>query len=155
MNFNKKDVLTGFVLLILIASGVYFYKNYNNSKKQDLSTPPVSYEFKKDFEDNFKITFPEGKNVKELKDVSGGNSRAVATENEILLDADELNNNFYYQGWMEKKDGTLVSLGKFDVAKGGFLLNYKGLDNESYKLIVSLETNNDNKIEKKILEGSF
>ena len=62
---------------------------------------------------------------------------------------------FFYNAWLEK-DGNVVSLGKLQAAKGGWLLEYDNIQYSDYKnIIISLEKVNDNKLEKRILEGSF
>jgi hypothetical protein len=155
MNYSKKDVITGFVIILLIIVGVYLYqKNKNKVVPESISTP-VSFEFKKEFSDTFKIDIPEDVNSVELKDISGGDSRGIATETEILVDANNPTESKYYEAWLEK-DGMLVSMGKLQMAKGGWLLSYDKSKYEDYKkIIVSLEKINDNKIETRILEGSF
>lgn len=161
MNYSKKDVVTGFVIIFIIIAGVYFYKYLNNKEAPVSVTSPASFEFKKEFSDSFKIEIPDGVNSVELKDISGGDGRGIATETEILVDADDPATNEYYEAWLEK-DNKLVSLGKLQMAKGGWLLNYDKSKYEDYKkIIVSLEkitdvySITDNKIETRILEGSF
>lgn len=155
MNYSKKDIITGFVIIFLIIVGVYLYQKNKNKVVPESITTPVSLEFKKDFADSFKIDIPEDVNSIELKDISGGDSRGIATETEILIDADEPATNEHYEAWLEK-DGKLVSLGKLQIAKGGWLLNYdKSKYGDYRKIIISLEKINDNKIETRILEGSF
>lgn len=155
MNYSKKDVITGFVIILLIIVGVYLYQKNNNKVVPESITTPVSFEFKKDFADSFKIDIPVDATSVELKDVLGGDSRGIATETEILVDANNPTESKYYEAWLEKDD-KLVSLGKLQMAKGGWLLNYdKSKYGEYKKIIVSLEKINDNKIETRILEGSF
>lgn len=155
MNFNRKDVVTGLIIILLIIGGAYLYKYLKKPRTQTPTPSPVSFEFKKDFSDSFKIDIPDNVSSIELRDVSGGDSRGIATENEILVDANNPDENKYYEAWLEKDD-KLVSLGKLQMAKGGWLLNYDKSKYSDYKkIIISLEKTNDNKIEKKILEGSF
>lgn len=155
MNFNRKDVVTGLIIIFLIIGGAYLYRYLKNPRTTTPTPSPVSFEFRKDFEDSFKLDIPDNVNSIELKDVSGGDGRGIATENEILVDANNPDENKYYEAWLEKDD-KLVSLGKLQMAKGGWLLNYDKSKYSDYKkIIISLEKTNDNKIEKKILEGSF
>jgi len=154
MNFNKKDVFTGFVVILFVVAGVYLYKYLKTPRTTSVTQTPISYEFKKDFEDTFKLDIPDNANSIELKDITGGDSRGIATENEVLVDANDPESGFY-QAWIEK-DGVLTSLGKLTTAKGGWLVEYSmPISVENSKVVVSLEMNNDNKIEKRILEGSF
>lgn len=148
------NVVIGFVIIILIVAGAFYYRKTLRDKKVSAPTP-VSIEFKKDFADSFKIDIPSDVNTIELKDVSGGDSRGIATNREILIDANDPEKGFYYEAWLESSD-KLVSLGKLQIAKGGWILSYDNSKNlDSTKVVISLEKINDNKIEKRILEGSF
>lgn len=155
MNFYKKDVMVGLVIVLIIISGAYLYRYLKKPRIQKITPSPASYEFKKDFEESFQLDIPDNVNSIELKDVSGGNSRGIATDNEILVDADDPEAGFYYEAWLEKESG-LISLGKLRFAKGGWLIEYDRSKNPTFtKVIVSLEKENDNNLEKRILEGSF
>ncbi len=154
MNYSKKDIITGFVIILIIVLGFYLYQN---SKKQTIKTnknTPVSVEYKKDFEDKFKLNMIDDSNTIELVDLTGGNSRGIASENEILVDADNPKDNYYYEAWLVD-DNKTSSLGKLEMVKGGWLLKYSKNNLEAKKLIISLEKVDDGKIEKSILEGSF
>lgn len=155
MNFNKKDVVIGLVIIVVLVASFFVYKKFKNNPKS-LETPiPVSVEYKKSFEDTFKIDIPDNENAIELKDVNGGNSRGIATEREILIDADDPESGYFYQAWLEN-DGNLKSLGKLKMAKGGWLIEFnETVTKGNTNIIVSLEKNFDNTLEKKILVGSF
>lgn len=153
MNFNKKDVVVGLILLLVLVGGFYLY-NKKQKSKTALPTPtPVSVSYRKNFENNFKLDIPDNVNAFELKDVSGGDGQGIATDKEILADIKDPESDYFYQGWLEK-DGKLVSIGKLVESKGGWMLEYdssflEGAD----KVIVSLEKTYDSTIEKRILEG--
>ncbi len=154
MDFNKKDVAIGFMIIVVVVSGAYLYKKLK-TPQISLAPTPAPIDYQKDLEDSFKYDIPDGVNSIELKDVSGGSGRGIATQKEILADIEDPVIGYFYQGWLQKGDN-YVSLGKLQVAKGGWLLEYnsaKLVDAE--KIIVSLEKNFDTKIEKKVLEGSF
>lgn len=154
MNFSKKDVIIGFIIIAAVIFGAYYYKNFKNPKL-DTSNTPVEISFKEELENSFKYDIPEDSNSIELKDVTGGNARGIATENEILVDADDPIVGYYYEGWLQKGD-SLVSLGRLQMGKGGWLLEYSKVQYGDFKdIIISLEKTNDSKIEKRILEGSF
>lgn len=160
MNFSKKDVITGLIVVLLIFLATYIYKKIKTPKLLPENVP-VSVNFKKDFDivdeiaDNFKVNISEDQKLVDLKDVTGGNSRGIVTETEIYLDADSLPQGYFYQGWLEK-DGELKSLGNFVEAKGGWILEYSKSQVEDYKkVIVSKERYLDSKVEEKLLEGSF
>lgn len=154
MNFPKRDVITGLLIVIIIVAGVFFYKKLKTPKPLATNTP-VSISFKKELESQFKYQIPEGVESIELKDVRGGTGRAIATKGEILADIEDPTTGAFYQGWLEK-DGSLVSLGKMQMAKGGWLLEYDSSKFPEYKkVVVSLEKTYDSKMEEKVLEGSF
>jgi len=159
MNFNKKDVIVGLVIIVAIIGGVLLYKKLKTSKPLSTQTP-VSVTFREDFDaeggylDFIKNNIPDDVISIELKDISGGDSRGIATETEVLVDANDPESGCFYQGWLEK-DGNLISIGKLQMAKGGWLLNYGPRSEGFNKIVVSLEKLFDNKIEKRILEGSF
>ena len=124
MNYSKRDVVIGFVIIILIVLGAFYYKKINNPFKKISSSPtPVSIYFKDEFENSFKYDIPEDRNSIELKDVTGGNGRGIATKNEILADIEDPAANYFYQAWLEN-DGKLVLLGKLQAVKGGWLIEY-------------------------------
>lgn len=154
MNTSRKDIIIGFVIIALLVILFLFFKK-TKEPKVDSTPKPVEIAFKEELEDSFKYNIPDDSNAIELKDVSGGNSRGIATEKEILLDIDDPQVGSFYQGWLQKGD-SFVPLGRLQIAKGGWLLEYDKTQFQDYKnIIVSLESRDDSKIEKKILEGSF
>jgi hypothetical protein len=156
MNYSKKDIIIGFVIIALIILGAFLFKRYKASKLLTPSPSPVPVSFKNEIEDSFKYQIPEDTTSIGLRDVSGGNGRGLATDKEILADIDNPSSGKFYQGWLENSDGRLVSLGKLQSAKGGWMLEYDGSKYEGYrKVVVSLESKFDNTVETKILEGSF
>lgn len=155
MNFNRKDVVTGLIVILLIIGGAYLYRYLKKPRTQTPTPSPASFEFRKDLEDSFKLDIPDNVNSIELKDISGGDGRGIATDKEILVDANDPEAGYFYQAWLENS-GKLIPLTKLQIAKGGWIANYDRTKYPEYKkLIISLEKVNDNKIEKILLEGSF
>lgn len=155
MNSNKKDIVTGIIVVLVVIGGVYLFRYLKKDKTITPSSSPVSYEFKKDFEESFNFDIPDNVNSIELKDISGGDGRGIATESEILADIDEPESGYFYEAWLDNGEN-IVSLGKLKSIKGGWLVEYKKGSNPGYnKVVVSLEKVDDKKIEKRILEGSF
>jgi hypothetical protein len=154
MNYSRRDILIGFVIIALIIIGVVFYKR-NKVAKTNLTPTPAQITFEKELEDSFKYDIPDNASSIELKDISGGNGRGIATEKEILADIEDPASGYFYQGWLEN-NGVFISLGRLQMAKGGWLLEYDKSKYEEYKkLIISLEKINNSTIEKRILEGTF
>ena|SRR3989344_838575 len=154
MNYSRRDILVGFVIVIVIVLGVLLFKKLKTPKV--LPTPiPQEISFKNDLEDSFNFYIPDNVKTVELKDISGGNGRGIATSTDILADIQDPASSYFYQAWLED-NGKFVSLGKLRTAKGGWLLEYDGSKYPEYKkLVVSLEKVFDNLLEKRILEGSF
>ena len=154
MNFNRKDVLVGLVIVVVVILGASLFKKLKTPKVLP-SPAPQTVSYKDELENIFNLDIPENTNTIDLKDVSGGNARGIATSTEVLVDIEDPETGYFYQGWLEN-DGNFVSLGKLRVAKGGWLLEYNGSKNPEYtKIVISLEKVFDSKLETKILEGSF
>lgn len=150
MNFSKKDIIIGFAIILIVVFGAYFYKRSKSPKIYTLSTP-VPIIFQEDIENDFKYNIPDNITAIELK----GEGRGLATNKEILADIENPIAGYFYQGWVEDND-KLTSLGRLVEGKGGWMLEFPEVsDVENKKIIVSLEKVFDNKIEKRILEGSF
>lgn len=156
MNYSKRDVVIGFIIIILIVVGAFYYRKTLRDKKISNTLPtPISISFKKELENKFKFDIPDNTNSIELKDVSDGNGRGIATDTEVLADIEDPATNYFYQAWLQKGD-SIVSLGKLEIAKGGWLLEYnRSKLNDAEKIVISLEKIFDNKLEKRVLEGSF
>lgn len=157
MDFTKrrKDILVGFVILIVLAGIVYFFNLRKSSLRVPENENPTIEQVEGTIESKFKINVPDNIEKTQLVDVSGGDGSGIATRDEILVDLPDPEEGRFYQAWLEK-DGKLVSLGKMIVGKGGFLITYSGSNYPSYnKVVVSLEKVFDSKMESKVLEGSF
>ena len=154
MNYSKKDIIIGFIIIAVVVSSAFLYRKLKNPKIS-LAPTPASISFQKDLEDSFKYDIPDDAGSIELKDVSGENGRGIATKNEVLADIEDPATGYFYQAWTEE-NGNFVSLGKLQMVKGGWLLDYSNLKlDNAEKIVISLEKDYDAKMEKKILEGSF
>lgn len=156
MNSSKKDIVTGLIIVSVILGGYLLYKKIKAPKPIPTSAPQ-QISFKEELENNFKFDIPDDVNTIELKDVSGGNGRGIATSSEVLADIEDHADSYFYEAWLQNPDnGSLISLGKLKIAKGGWLIEYDGSKYPEYKkIIISLEKNFDSRLEKPILEGSF
>jgi hypothetical protein len=158
---NRKDIVIGLAILAIIAGLVFFAKR---SKNSGLAVPSETPTIEQKVQDRFKYTVPAGVDKIELKDVSGGNSFAVATrkfENQtfdvtVLADLPDPEAGSFYEAWIQK-DNINVPLGKLSVAKGGYLVNFtSSKDYSDYnKFIVTIEKKDDLTPETYVLEGSF
>lgn len=154
MNYKRKDVVIGLIIILLIVAGSFVYKKIKTPKPlEDGESDNIS--FLEEIKNDFKYDIPDDVRTIELKDVSGDDNRGIATENELLADLAAPKEGYFYQAWIED-DGNLNSLGKLVEGKGGWMLEFAEIsDISGKKIIVSLENDFDSKIENRILEGSF
>lgn len=164
----RRDIVIGFIILVLVA-GVVYIRQKNTSKKEEMKVPQT-LSIQDTIEQKFNTQIPEDVEKAELKDVSGGTGSAIATrkfENgqfqlNILADLPDPEQGKFYEAWSikgeEGKEGySIVSLSKLSVAKGGWMLSFKSANDytDHPKVLISLESKLDSTPEKHILEGSF
>jgi len=157
---NRKDIVIGLVILAAVAAVIFFARRSKSTNPLPLETPTIEQKV----QDTFKYTIPENADKTELKDVSGGNSFAVATRSfdggvfsaTVLADLPEPKAGTFYEAWIEK-DGESLPLGKLAIAKGGYLVNFASSKDysDSNKYFVTSETKDDSTPETHVLEGSF
>lgn len=148
LKVGLKNVLIGFIILVLIIAGVLFIFRKTKTSKVQLPTATPSIEQK--IESKFKgLTIPTDSEKIDLKDVSGGEAMGIATKNEILADLPVLPKGQVYQAWLSNPSGKTVLLGTLKMEKGGWLLNYDSSKYPGYNKIVVTQGG------KHILEGSF
>ena len=162
---NRRDIIIGLVILVVIAGGVFFLKRPKQTPLE-IENPSVE----QIIEDKFNFQVPDDADKAQLKDVVGGTSSGIAVrlmQNEkysftILADLPDPKVGETYQAWLTKgQEGQegygLKSLGSLQIAKGGYLIELSYLDDfADYKnVVVTLETKADSSPEKHILEGSF
>jgi hypothetical protein len=142
-----KNIVITFLILIIFVVGVLVI--FKKSKNKGLVVPTATPSIQQKIESKFKgLTIPADAEKVELKDVSGGNGMGLAMRGEILADLPILTEGQFYQAWLEK-DGKEVLIGKLEIAKGGWILNYDSSKYPGYnKVIITLGTIH-------ILEGSF
>ena len=143
-----KNIAIGFFVLVVIIAGVLMIKNRNRktSVTLPLATPSIQEQMKNKFKN---LVIPSDIEKIELRDVSGGVGMGIATRTEIIADLPELLNGKYYQGWLENVSGQKVLLGVFNMAKGGWILNYNSSSYPGYNKVIVTQG------ETHILEGSF
>lgn len=147
-NIKPREVITGFIVLVVLVFGLILIFKYRTKLQQTaapIATPTITQRIQDKLK-NFNI--PVDREKKELSDVTGGNSMGVETSTEVIADLPDLPNGQFYQVWQDS-NGTLVSLGKMKMAKGGYI--YEG-NLQNKKVVVSREKIFDNKLEVKILE---
>lgn len=145
---KSRDILVGLLVLVVLITGVLWVRKARTDKALKLQTTPTTEEKISRSFNNLQI--PEDVKKVELNDVSGGDGFGIATSDMVLADLPDPQQGYFYQVWLEK-NGKLISLGKMRVAKGGWILE----GNISGRVIVSLEKVFDQKLETRVLEGSF
>lgn len=165
---TRRDIVIGLIILVLLA-GVIFYRQRKSTSQEDLRVPETLSSVQENIEKKFNLQIPEDVDKAELKDVSGAGSSAIATrkfENgkftaSILADLPDTSSGSFYQAWLVKseegKDDSFISLGRVELAKGGWMLNFQGTEDLSdySKVLVTSEKVQDSTPETRILEGSF
>lgn len=156
---KRRDIVIGLLVLVVLAGVVYWVRKPKVVPQVE-SQPSVEQKI----EDSFKLQIPEDVDKSELSDVSGGSSSGIATRkfengkftHSVLADLPDPESGKFYQGWLVKGDD-MVSTGRLNVAKGGYLLEFESVtDYSDHKgILVTLEEKSDNTPEKHILEGSF
>ena len=164
---RARDIVTGFIVLIVLIAGVLWFKNLKNRKVVTVPTPtptPTST-IEKQITGKFgDLKIPANADKADLMDVSGGvglgeavriyqNGKFSLT---ILADLPDPKTGYFYQGWIVNGT-TYLSLGELRVAKGGYLVDFISTTNYSNvkNVVVTLERVFNNVPETRILEGSF
>jgi len=128
MKSSRKDIVIGFILIIALVGGIFFYKNLKTPKVLPTSTPLT---IKSKIEGLFNYVIPDDLDSIELKDVTGGIYRGIAARKfekriftiTVLADLPDLSSNEFYEGWVFSGD-KFISIGKLRIAKGGFLVDF-------------------------------
>ncbi len=167
---NSRTIGAIIVILLVVALAWGIYKFFGNRKvgqdqsdKQPTATvTQVSDEEK--FEQELGIDIPDEGQRSTLRDVIGGNRLAIVRRieksgnTEIVINAnlDDPPKGSFYQAWLVKGDEQ-IALGELRLTKGGYLLEVTETRNlEGFNRVVITEENTqDNKMEKRVLEGNF
>lgn len=142
---KSRDVIIGFVFLVILIAGVLFiFKNKNvKTSKLAIQTPNIVSRINTTFP-NFKI--PEGVERANLTDINGGNNIGIATRTEIVANLPE---GQIYNVWLVKDSNEKINLGQMKMSKSGWLFNYLSSKYPGYNKIVITDGKTS------LLEGSF
>jgi len=156
---NRRDIVIGLIILAVVAGIIYWVRK----PKPELEIPEPSIE--ETLEESFKMEIPDDVEKAELKDVAGKIATGIATRkfieglftHTVIVDIPDPAEGYYYEGWLVKEDGELVSTGKLRIAKGGYLLEYSSaVDYSDYSgVVITLESKDDGVPEEHVLEGTF
>lgn len=165
--------LFGAVILVLVGVGLVFYLRGGEKKEKGEvgeGDKVQVEEVTRDLSRQLGVSVPEDVERTALSDVSGGSATGLATrkyesgryEHTVLAALPDLSQGTFYEGWLVRgKEGegdySVVSTGKLRVAKSGYLLDFSSSNDltDHPQVVVTLETKDDGKPEKHMLEGSF
>ena len=158
---RKKDIVIGFIVLMVLALVFFFLRRPEELSITDLER---LQEKESQIEDRFNIDIPDELEKATLEDVSGGISEGIATRDykngkfmhTALADLPDLGVGEFYQGWLVKDD-QYISTGKMKIAKGGYILDFESsIDYSAYnKVLITQERTFDLTPEITVLEGAF
>lgn len=167
---NRRDIVIGGVILLILAGVFYFRSKNDDSAMKVPETKVEASSTEQSMEDKFKVSIPDDAPKAELKSVSESDASGIATRKDadgshevmILADLPNPEKGMVYQGWLVKgeegKDGyNVVSAGRLTSAKGGYILNYQSKADYSdhTTVVISTEKPGTSKIGTKVLEGNF
>jgi len=143
---KSRDVVIGFVFLVILVAGVLWIFRAKNNKTSNLPlpTPNIAQQVKNAFPN-----IPGGVERANLKDVTGGNSIGVATRTEVVANLPELSAGKYYQVLLVNSSGKSVNLGNMRISKSGYILEYNSANFPGYNKVVITQGSTH------VLEGSF
>jgi hypothetical protein len=163
---KRRDIVIGIVVLILLGGIVW----WRQKSLKETTKVPQTLSTEQSLEQKYNIQIPEDVSKAELKDVTGGNASGIVTKDykngeftsSVIADLPAPEAGHFYEAWLSKgekgsSDYSIISLGTFNSAKGGYLLDFSSkTDYSSYdNAMVTSETKLDNTPETIILQGSF
>ncbi len=159
---ERRDIVIGVIILALLGAFIYF-RQQRIDREEELKVPET-LSVEDIIEESFKIEIPEDVEKAELKDVVGGDSSGIATRkfengrfaHMVLADLPDPETGSYYEGWLVNGD-SVISTGRMQIAKGGYLLEFSSDTDYSdhSEVVVTKEKIADKNPEEHILEGSF
>ena len=158
---ERRDIVIGIIILAALAG--FIYLRARRETKDELQVPQtLSIEDR--LEQAFDFEIPEDVDKTELKDVTGGDASGIATRkyeggqftHAVLADLPDPETGTFYEGWLVKEE-SVISTGRFRIAKGGYLLEFQSSTNYSdyNDVVITLEKVADSTPEEHVLEGSF
>ena len=163
---NRRDIVIGGVILLLLSGVIY----WRQTTRPEETKVPETLSVEDQLEEKFKFEIPEDVDKAELKDVAGVGATAIATRkyedgkytHTALVDIADPEVGTFYQGWVVmgeegSEDFSIVSTGKLNLAKGGWMVEFESSTDYSDhdKILITQEKLFDNTPEEKLLEGSF
>jgi len=169
----QRQRLFGALILLLVGVGLVFYLRGGEKKEEGKVGEEDKVqveEVTRDLSRQLGVTVPEDVERITLSDVSGGSATGLATrkyesgvyEHTVLAALPDPLQGTFYEGWLVRgKEGdgnySVVSTGKMRISKSGYLLDFSSSKDltDHPQVLVTLETRDDGKPEKHMLEGNF
>jgi len=153
---KTRDIIIGFVFLVILTVGILWIFRVKNNKTTNipLPTPNIVQKVNNAFPN---LNVPANADRANLSDVTGGSNIGVATRQTtngvytltIMINAPAPAKNTFYQATLSSGTNS-VNLGRLNLSKSGYLLNYQSNNNYSGYNKVAVSLGNS-----PILEGSF
>jgi len=166
---SRRDIVIGLIIVAVLA-GVILIRQRNSGNEDEMRVPETLSSVEEQIEDKFNLQFPDDVDKAELKSVSEKPESAIATrkfENgtftaTVLADLPDSEPGSFYQAWLVKgeegEEGyAIISMGKLQIAKGGWMVSFESnTDYSDYsKVLLTSEKVSDNSPEEGRLRGSF
>lgn len=160
---KTRDAIIGLVVLVVLITGALLIRRARDGKLQNLpiSTPSISQDLESKFPG---LTVPANADRANLSDVTGGQGMGEAIRGikngllslTVLANLEAPKSGYFYQAWLVNGN-SYISLGKMELAKGGYLVDFSSSKyySDYKKVVVTQERVFDNTPETHILEGSF
>jgi hypothetical protein len=166
---KRRDIVIGLVILLVIV-GLFYFRQKGNGEDMIVPEEQTASDVERRIEERFNVEIPDDVNKAELRDANDGDGSAIATRkmenntftHSVLADLPDPETGKFYQAWLVRgeeadEDYSIVLTGRMQVAKGGWVLEYSTTQNleDHNRVLVTLESVNDQKAEDVVLEGEF
>ena len=167
----QKQQLFGIVVIVLILVGIFWFFRETPPQEKSPETQEVAQEdVGETLSAKLGVTIPDDVQRTTLKDLRGEGSTGIATRSyrdglfshTILAALPELTTGTTYHGWLVRgsegdENYSVISTGALRPSKGGYLLEYSSSQDleDHIKVWVTVEAQDDNTPETKVLEGQF
>src|SRR3989344_6832811 len=165
----KREHWVGLVVVVLVIGGLWWWRGKRIEQSQVFPAEGEGVEIEdraSELAKRFGVILPDNLERAELKDVTGGVGGGIATrsytdgkfELTVLAELPEPKAGERDEGWLVRDEPfSSVYTGKLRIAKGGLVLEFSDkMDcRDHVKVVVTLEKQDDRKLETHVLEGEF
>lgn len=168
----QKQQLLGFaVVVIIFATLFWFFRDTQPIQETETKSDQTMVEdLGEKLSTQLGVSIPDDVERITLTDLRGEGATGLATRNyrdglfshSVLAALPDLTSNTYYQGWLVRgsegeENRSVISTGRLGTSKGGYLLEYSTSQDlmDHNQVWVTVETQDDNTPETRVLEGNF